>query len=176
MTGPLPTLLQIRKYPNRRLYDRTRSCHLTHGELYDLVVAGNTVCVTDSKSGADITSLVLAQAVIERNPEKFASIPPEVFHLMIRASEGLLRQMSEGFMKQAMQGMAGFASPPGFASGAGSTGFPWPMPPMPPMPPVPGMTPGPTASADASIADLRSRLEALARDFASIAARQTPPG
>ncbi|MBL9148795.1 MAG: hypothetical protein JNM94_08900 [Phycisphaerae bacterium] len=172
MSGPLPTLLQIRKYPNRRLYDRTRSCHLTHGELYDLVVAGNTVCVTDSKSGADITSLVLAQAVIERNPEKFASIPPEVFHLMIRASEGLLRQMSEGFMKQAMQGMAGFASAAGSAPGAAASGFPWP---MPPMPPVPGMTPGPTPAADAAIADLRSRLEALARDFASIAARQTPP-
>ena len=38
----------IKRYPNRRLYDRTRSRHLTHEELYDLVVAGHT-----DSSGSD---------------------------------------------------------------------------------------------------------------------------
>lgn len=41
--GPLPQLIEVKKYPNRRLYDSTRSQHLTHEALYDLVVAGRTV-------------------------------------------------------------------------------------------------------------------------------------
>ena len=43
---PDPQLIQVKKYPNRRLYDQTRSRHMTHEELYDLVVAGHTVSVT----------------------------------------------------------------------------------------------------------------------------------
>ncbi|MDZ4829400.1 MAG: polyhydroxyalkanoate synthesis regulator DNA-binding domain-containing protein [Phycisphaerae bacterium] len=102
---PIPQLIQVKKYPNRRLYDRTRSRHLTHEELYDLVVAGHTVSVTDSKTGADITNLVLTQALIERGPEKFASFPPELFHLMIRASEQMLRGMATGWFAQVIKGM-----------------------------------------------------------------------
>src|SRR5262245_21455895 len=99
---PDPQLIQVRKYPNRRLYDQTRSRHLTHEELYDLVVAGHTVSGTDSKSGRDITNLVLAQALIERSPEKFGAFPPEVFHLMIRASEQMIRGFGSTWFAQMM--------------------------------------------------------------------------
>jgi polyhydroxyalkanoate synthesis repressor PhaR len=110
-----PQLIEVKKYPNRRLYDSTRSQHLTHEELYQLVLAGHTVRVTESRTGADITSLVLMQALIEHNPEKFAAFPPELVHLLIRASEQMLHGFASNWFAQVMSAMPGFA-------GAGFTG------------------------------------------------------
>ena len=129
---PVPQLIEVKKYPNRRLYDSTRSQHLTHEELYELVVAGHTVRVTESKSGADITSLVLMQALIEHNPEKFSSFPPELVHLLIRASEQMLRGFASNWFTHTMASMmnqqAAAAAGPQAASPAGNpmtAFFPW---------------------------------------------------
>ncbi len=168
-----PQLLQVKKYPNRRLYDRTRSCHLTHEELYDLVVAGHTVCVTDSRTGADITNLVLMQALIERGPEKFAAIPPEVVHLMIRASEQMLRSMATGWFAQMMKGVGPIGTPPasGF-SWPSTTGFPWTAP------GASERTSGQRATTQEPdpVADLQSRMEAMLREIAALkSGRETKP-
>ena len=47
-TSPPPVVLEIKKYPNRRLYDATRSCHVTLGELYDLVIIDAPVLLSVS--------------------------------------------------------------------------------------------------------------------------------
>lgn len=158
---PDPQLIQVNKYPNRRLYDQTRSRHITHDDLYDLVVAGHTVMVTESKTGTDITNLVLAQALIERSPEKFAAFPPELLHLMIRASEQMLRGMASGWFAQMIKGMGGM---PGAAAGPTTppwtppTGFGWPMP---------GAAPA-TATPAEAVADLQARMEAMMREIANL--------
>jgi polyhydroxyalkanoate synthesis repressor PhaR len=180
---PDPQLIQVNKYPNRRLYDQTRSRHLTHEELYDLVVAGHTVRVTESKTGVDITNVVLTQALIERSPEKFASFPPEVFHLMIRGSEQMLRGMAATWFSQMMQtmgpmGAAGAMGPLGPMGGAGGgaaaaanpwagmmggAGFPW-------MPGAgaPAQTPPPPQPVADPVADLQERMEAMMREIAEL--------
>jgi len=153
---PAPQLIQINKYPNRRLYDQTRSRHITHDELYDLVVAGHTVMVTDSKSGADITNLVLAQALIEKTPEKFGAFPPELLHLLIRASDQMIRGMASGWFAQMMKGMEGMggaapgATTPPWMPGAG---IPWG---------TPASQPGPQPDP---VADLQARMEAMMREI-----------
>jgi len=158
MAMPDPQLIQINKYPNRRLYDQTRSRHITHEELYDLVVKGHTVSVTDSATGKDITNLVLAQALIERSPEKFGAFPPEVFHLMIRASEQMLRGFASSWFTQVMRGM-GAATP--------IQGAPWATwtatPPPPPSQPAPD-----------PVADLRARMEAMMREIADLQSGKRP--
>jgi polyhydroxyalkanoate synthesis repressor PhaR len=158
---PDPQLIQVNKYPNRRLYDQTRSRHITHDELYDLVVAGHTVMVTESKTGADITNLVLAQAVIERSPEKFAAFPPEILHLMIRASEQMLRGMASGWLAQMMKGMGGM---PGAGAATSATTPPW-TPPAGFGWPMPGAATGTPADA---VADLQTRMEAMMREIANL--------
>lgn len=164
---PDPQLIQVNKYPNRRLYDQTRSRHLTHEELYELVVAGHTVRVSDSKTGQDITSLVLTQALIERSPEKFAAIPAELLHLMIRASESMLRGFAGTWFAQIMRGMGG-------VGGAGSVmptpfpGFPFgfPAPSTPPPVQQPAAAPPPTDPMD----DLRARMDAMMQELAALKA------
>jgi polyhydroxyalkanoate synthesis repressor PhaR len=192
MPFPDPQLIQVNKYPNRRLYDQTRSRHLTHEELYDLVIAGHTVQVTESKTGIDITNLVLTQALIERSPEKFASFPPELFHLMIRASEQMLRGMAVTWFSQMMQGMGGVAGAAGVGGvgGAGTTesparpaaapaaaanpwsgmaGFPWLQPQRPPAPATTQAAPQPSSDP---VGDLQARMEAMMREIAELKKRK----
>ncbi len=90
-------LLQIKKYPNRRYYDTTRSCHVTLKEVHALVVGGRDVCITDSRTGDDITNLVLMQIVIEKDQPKLDLFPASVMHMMVRANRQALRGYVDQF-------------------------------------------------------------------------------
>jgi polyhydroxyalkanoate synthesis repressor PhaR len=134
---PPGQVLEIRKYPNRRLYDATRSRHVTLDELYELVAAGHTVQVRDSRSGEDLTNQILLQALIERDPTKVTAVPTPLIHLMIRMNAHLiaswfdlgLRQMVETYRAAAAGG-----APPGASGGPAAPWWPagWPT--------APGMT------------------------------------
>lgn len=172
---PDPQLIRVKKYPNRRLYDGSRSRHLTHAELYDLVVAGHTVSVTDSRSGADITNLVLMQALIERSPDKFAAFPPEVAHLMIRASEQMLRGAANNWFLQFMRSMPalglGGAAPFGFGGAspfavAGGTAVGQAS--APPIAPLDATEKSRAPSHGDDLAAMRSQLETMMKEIASL--------
>lgn len=90
-------LLHIKKYPNRRYYDTTRSRHVTLQEVYDLVREGHDVKITDSRNGDDITNLVLLQVVLEKDQPKLDLFPTAVFHLMLRTDRQVLRSSLDRF-------------------------------------------------------------------------------
>ncbi len=95
-------VLQIKKYSNRRFYDTTRSCHVSLNELYDLVCQGYTLELSDSKSGQDITNVVLTQIILERDAPKLAIFPAEILHQMIRTKEQFLGSVVEEFFRQVL--------------------------------------------------------------------------
>jgi len=86
--------IRIRKYPNRRLYDTSRSRHVTHDGVLALIAEGRTVQVTDSRTGADITNLVMLQIVIERDPTKLQAIPSALILRAMRADAATLRPLA----------------------------------------------------------------------------------
>ncbi len=88
-------VIRIRKYPNRRLYDTSRSCHLTHDGVLAVLAEGKSVQVTDSRSGSDITNSVLLQILIERDPAKIAAIPSALIHRAMRADVTSLKAVGE---------------------------------------------------------------------------------
>ncbi len=90
-----PETVRIRKYPNRRLYDTSRSRHLTHDGVISLIRDGKTVQVTDSRSGADITNIVLLQIMVERDPAKVQALPSALVHRAMRSDESTLRTLGE---------------------------------------------------------------------------------
>lgn len=96
MSPPLEPL-HIKKYPNRRFYDATRSRHVTLNEVYDAVVAGHDVVVTDSRTEEDITNVILLQIMLERELPKLSVFPSSVLHLMIRSNPQVLRESFERF-------------------------------------------------------------------------------
>ncbi len=97
-----PRAVELRRYPNRRYYDRTRSQHLTLEQIYRLVRDGYEVTVSDSKTGEDITAKVLAQLLIEHDPPKLAAFPAELLHQIIRSNESLLREFVEKYFNRAL--------------------------------------------------------------------------
>jgi polyhydroxyalkanoate synthesis repressor PhaR len=91
-------VFQIKKYQNRRYYDATRSRHVTLQEVHDLIVEGHDVCVTDSRTGDDITNLVLTQILLEKDQPKLDLFPSAVLHMMVRTNRNSLRATLERFL------------------------------------------------------------------------------
>ncbi|MFO0837686.1 MAG: polyhydroxyalkanoate synthesis regulator DNA-binding domain-containing protein [Phycisphaerae bacterium] len=96
-----PGVYRIRKYPNRRFYDSTRSRHVTADELYELVRAGGVIQVSDSQTGDDITSLVLTQMILEHDAPKLLLFPAALLHQVVQANQHILGSFVERYFHQA---------------------------------------------------------------------------
>lgn len=89
--------LRIRKYPNRRFYDVTRSRHVTLQDLHEAILEGHSVEVLDSKSGEDITNVILVQILLEKDPPKLHFFPSWILHSMVRSKPSTLRTTLDRF-------------------------------------------------------------------------------
>jgi polyhydroxyalkanoate synthesis repressor PhaR len=94
--------VELRRYPNRRYYDCTRSQHLTLDDIYRLVGEGYSVTVRDSKTEEDITARILTQLILDHDPPKLAAFPVELLHQIIRSNESLLRDFVEKYFSGAL--------------------------------------------------------------------------
>jgi polyhydroxyalkanoate synthesis repressor PhaR len=95
-----PEILNIKKYPNRRYYDATRSRHVTLEEIYGLIREGHEVSVTDSKTGEDITAKLLAQIIIELDPPKLGVFPIPLLHGLLRSNEQAVTELARRYFEQ----------------------------------------------------------------------------
>jgi len=99
----VPRRLVIKKYPNRRFYDSTRSRHMTLRDMHDLICEGYDLEITDSKSGEDITNVVLTQIILERDPPKLAIFPAETLHQLIRTQQQYVGSVVEQFFARVLE-------------------------------------------------------------------------
>ena len=127
-----PECFEIKKYPNRRFYDVTRSKHVTLNDLYELVRNGRQIRVSDSKSGHDITNIVLTQIILEHDPPKLDLFPASLLHQAIQANQQMVRKFVETYFAQAIaafsqsrQQFEDFLRRSGFSSLAPSAPFDW---------------------------------------------------
>jgi len=74
----------IRRYDNRKLYDAEERRYVTLEELARLVGEGTDVRVVEQRTGEDITTIVLAQVVLEGIKQRTATIPHQVLSRLIR--------------------------------------------------------------------------------------------
>ena len=66
----------IKRYPNRKLYDTAESRYITLNEIAALLREGHEVSVFDSRTGEDITSLLLPRCLsARRKPQKNPADP-----------------------------------------------------------------------------------------------------
>ena len=79
--------VQIKRYPNRRYYARSTSKYVSLEEIDAMVKAGETVEIRDSQTGENLTRNVLAQIIIERQPDKMALFPTDMLHFILRAND-----------------------------------------------------------------------------------------
>ena len=75
----------IKRYANRKLYDTETSKPITLPEIAMLIAEGEHVQVVDRETGEDITTMVLAQIIVEQEREKRQWLPiPTVLREVIR--------------------------------------------------------------------------------------------
>ena len=102
-----PRTLEIRKYQNRRYYDRTRSRHLSLQQIHKLIIEGYNIRVLDAKTNEDITSKVLTQILLEYEPVKLDMFSNELLTRAIRVNDRLLKDFVDVYFRQAFEAFCG---------------------------------------------------------------------
>ncbi len=98
--------IKIRRYPNRRFYDRSQRCYVTLGDIEQLVREGKTVEVRESRTNVDITRQILTQILLERHPDKMECFPPAMMHGLLRAND-LATELWRAYLRRSMQAFEG---------------------------------------------------------------------
>ena len=77
----------IKRYSNRKLYDTQESRYVTLEELEELIRAGKEISVVDVSTGEDLTSVTLAQIILENERSHRATLPTAFLHQLIKHGE-----------------------------------------------------------------------------------------
>ncbi|MBI2468363.1 MAG: hypothetical protein HYV62_11210 [Candidatus Rokubacteria bacterium] len=88
----------IKRYANRKLYDQSRSRYVTLEELEELIRQGREIRVVDAVSGQDLTTLTLAQIILENERDRRSSLPASFLHQLIKHGEAW-----QDFVQQSLQ-------------------------------------------------------------------------
>ena len=77
----------IKRYSNRKLYDTQESRYVTLEELEELISGGKEISVVDVSTGEDLTSVTLAQIILENERSHRATLPTAFLHQLIKHGE-----------------------------------------------------------------------------------------
>src|SRR5260370_6517157 len=78
----------IKRYSNRKLYDTQEHRYVTLEGLEELIRAGKELSVVDVSTGEDLTSVTLAQIILENERSRRAGLPTAFLHQLIKHGEG----------------------------------------------------------------------------------------
>ena len=77
----------IKRYSNRKLYDPQTSRYVTLDDLKQLIHDGTELRVEDATSGEDLTSLTLAQILLEGERAHQNALPATLLHQLVKHGE-----------------------------------------------------------------------------------------
>lgn len=81
----------IKRYRNRKLYDTRDSCYVTLEEIKELIQAGEEVRVIDNTNNSDLTSITLAQIILEEERRKKDVLPLSTLTGLVRSGGQTIR-------------------------------------------------------------------------------------
>jgi len=94
----------IKRYANRKLYDQQASRYVSLDDLLALIRAGEDVQVLDAGTGDDLTSVTLAQVILERERARRGGLPATFLHQIIRHGE-TWQDFVTSSMRTSLEGM-----------------------------------------------------------------------
>jgi polyhydroxyalkanoate synthesis repressor PhaR len=94
----------IKRYSNRKLYDTQESRYVTLEELEELIRAGKEISVVDVSTGEDLTSVTLAQIILENERSHRATLPTAFLHQLIKHGEAW-QDFLQKSLKQSLEGI-----------------------------------------------------------------------
>ena len=178
-----PRTLEIRKYQNRRYYDRTRSRHLSLQQIHKLIIEGYNIHVLDANTNQDITPKVLTQILLEYEPVKLDMFSKELLTRAIRVNDRLLKDFVDVYFRQAFEAFCVSQKQvdqmlrqvhhltsvlPAAASAAANLLSPW-MPLSAPLPSAPA--PASESNEDPESAGVQNELAALREEVSKLKAQ-----
>jgi polyhydroxyalkanoate synthesis repressor PhaR len=154
----------IKRYSNRKLYDTQESRYVTLEELEELIRAGKEISVVDVSTGEDLTSVTLAQIILENERSRRAGLPTAFLHQLIKHGEAW-QDFVQKSMKSSLEGIMSSQREAErvFRELASRAGAGW----MPPStsgevkPEKKAETSGETEALKSEVASLREQLRAL---------------
>jgi polyhydroxyalkanoate synthesis repressor PhaR len=81
----------IKRYRNRKLYDTVDSCYVTLEDIAELIREGEEVKIIENNTSEDITSITLAQIILEEEKRKKDVLPLGTFIHLIRSGGETIR-------------------------------------------------------------------------------------
>jgi polyhydroxyalkanoate synthesis repressor PhaR len=94
----------IKRYSNRKLYDTQESRYVTLEELEELIRAGKEIAVVDVSTGEDLTSVTLAQIILENERAHRATLPTAFLHQLIKHGQAWQEFIQKSF-KSSLEGI-----------------------------------------------------------------------
>src|ERR1700716_728569 len=94
----------IKRYSNRKLYDTQESRYVTLEEIEEMIRAGKEIAVVDAASGEDLTSVTLAQIILENERNHRAALPTAFLHQLIKHGEAW-QDFVQRSMKSSLEGL-----------------------------------------------------------------------
>ena len=77
----------IKRYSNRKLYDTQESRYVTLEEIEEMIRGGKEISVVDASTGEDLTSVTLAQILLENERNRRAVLPSAFLHQLVKHGE-----------------------------------------------------------------------------------------
>jgi polyhydroxyalkanoate synthesis repressor PhaR len=148
----------IKRYSNRKLYDTQESRYVTLEEIEEMIRGGREISVVDASSGEDLTSVTLAQIILENERSHRAALPSGFLHQLIKHGEAW-QEFVQRSMRSSLEGIVSSQRDLErvFRDWAGRAG--WAVPGTEP-PPRDGVEPDADALRD-EVSQLRERLRSL---------------
>jgi polyhydroxyalkanoate synthesis repressor PhaR len=94
------SMLLVKKYPNRRLYDTRHSRYITLDDLEKTIRGGEDVTIQDAQDGRDLTQETLTQIVLERSGGRL--LPASLLQRMIRLDDAALGEFLTRYVSWAL--------------------------------------------------------------------------
>ncbi len=105
-SGSEKTLVTIKKYANRRLYNTATSSYVTLDHLSQMVKDGCDFVVYDAKTGDDITRSVLTQIIVEEESKGQTLLPVSFLRHLISFYGDSLQALVPRYLEYSMQSFA----------------------------------------------------------------------
>ena len=94
----------IKRYSNRKLYDTQESRYVTLEEIEEMIRGGKEISVVDASSGEDLTSVTLAQIILENERNRRAALPSAFLHQLIKHGEAW-QEFVQRSMRSSLEGL-----------------------------------------------------------------------
>ncbi len=103
---PAQSIVVVKKYANRRLYNTETSSYITLDTLAEMVRAGRDFVVFDAKSGEDITRGVLTQIIVEEEGKGRNLLPTTFLRQLIGFYGDQMQSLVPRYLEQSMAVLA----------------------------------------------------------------------